>query len=89
MQLILAPQLQSPISKLLATIFPHRATYQHVLFMHQIYVTSTVGLTRVFPVLFAPSIMETTDLVAIRGISERIAEVVKAMDAQSMYHIKF
>lgn len=37
---------------IMKAIFPHRVAFQHVIFLHQIFVFMSVAVTRVIPVLF-------------------------------------
>jgi hypothetical protein len=38
--------------------FPHRVVYQHILFLHQLFMFMSVAVSKVAPVLFPPSIDE-------------------------------
>ena len=37
---------------IMKSTFPHRVAFQHVIFLHQIFVFMSVAVTRVVPVLF-------------------------------------
>lgn len=43
---------------LLTFIFPNRVVYQHILFLHQLFLFMSVAVSKVAPVLFPPSIDE-------------------------------
>jgi hypothetical protein len=43
---------------LLVRAFPHRVVYQHILFLHQLFMFMSVAVSKVAPVLFPPSIDE-------------------------------
>jgi hypothetical protein len=45
-------------SNFLTLLFPRRVVYQHILFLHQLFLFLSVAVSKVAPVLFPPSIDE-------------------------------
>jgi len=65
---------------LLSLLFPRRVTYQHVLFVHQVYISTSIALSRVFPVLFAPDPIQSNDPRTLQAVIDNIASFVNVTD---------
>ena len=79
LQLIQAPHTQI----LLTTLFPNRLPFQHILFLHQLFISTSIAITRVGPVIFpglATSKAGRDNLEWIRPVTEQL--VVLAQTAE-------
>ena len=68
---------------LLATMFPNRLPFQHILFLHQLFLSTSIAITRVGPVIFpglATSKGGRDNLDWIRPVTERL--VILAQTAE-------
>ncbi|EIN06592.1 DnaJ-domain-containing protein [Punctularia strigosozonata HHB-11173 SS5] len=75
----------SPSGNLLTYLFPRRVPYQHVLFLHQIFMFMSVALSRVAPVLF-PGMLDDgkLDTKVLVQMLERIASLTKGLNHEAM-----
>ena len=79
LQLIQAPHTQT----LLTTLFPNRLPFQHILFLHQLFISTSIAITRVGPVIFpglATSKAGRDNLEWIRPVTEQL--VILAQTAE-------
>ncbi|KAJ7747744.1 hypothetical protein B0H16DRAFT_1888618 [Mycena metata] len=60
----------------LHTIFPHRVAYQHVRFLHQLFLFLSIALSRVAPQFF-PDVSKITE-----GMTHRLLSVVSIVDRE-------
>lgn len=81
LQLVLVPHLRQPHLIVLNYFFPNRANYQHVEFMHQVYITAATALTRVFPVLFTDDSSE--DLNNYKPAIQAIGQLSSMVDEKA------
>lgn len=68
---------------ILEFVFPRRVAFQHVLFLHQIYIFMSVAVTRVVPVLF-PSPSTKDDVAQGRVMIEMLHKLAIVADGESM-----
>ncbi|KAF9442048.1 DnaJ-domain-containing protein [Macrolepiota fuliginosa MF-IS2] len=86
--LILAPSGQP--THILAYFFPNRVTFQHILFLHQLFIFFSVALSRVAPLFTPPdndprverAILEKTQLLA--SVADREASIILHTDLHSV-----
>ena len=79
LQIIQATRTQT----LLTTLFPNRLPFQHILFLHQLFISTSIAITRVGPVIFpglATSKAGRDNLDWIRPVTERL--VILAQTAE-------
>lgn len=79
LQLIQAPHTQI----LITSLFPNRLPFQHILFLHQLFISTSIAITRVGPVIFpglATSRAGRDNLEWIRPVTEQL--VVLAQTAE-------
>lgn len=71
----------SSSSNILTYLFPRRVPYQHVLFLHQIFMFMSVALSRVAPVLF-PGMLDNgkVDTKVLVQMLERLASLTKGLN---------
>lgn len=62
-------------------LFPHRVAFQHVLFLHQIFVFLSVAVTRVVPVLF-PTPLHADDPIRVKTIVGMLNNVAAQADRE-------
>lgn len=83
--LISDPAVQPTHLTFLHVIFPNRVAFQHILFLHQLFVFLSIALSRVAPQLF-PEIDESQ---ATRGLIERVRALAGLADRESTSDIPF
>lgn len=74
---------------ILHSLFPGRVAFQHVLFLHQLFMFLTTALTNVAPVLFSGDPSETQDgmlqrLNALAGVADREASMLLHTELHSI-----
>lgn len=62
-------------------VFPQRVAYQHILFLHQVFLFMSVAVSRVAPVLFA-GMMQVEEGAVVRAMGGRIAELTKGVERE-------
>jgi hypothetical protein len=76
---------------LLVYIFPRRVAYQHILFLHQLFMFMSVAVSRVAPVLFPPSIDEIdgigTDLKSLQAVVDKLDFASKAIHLECRFYL--
>jgi len=75
---------------LLHAIFPHRVAFQHVLFLHQLFMFLTTALTNVAPVLFPNDQLPENDILlqklnALAGTADREASLLLHTELHSIH----
>ena len=75
---------------LFESVFPQRVAYQHILFLHQVFLFMSVAVSRVAPVLFS-GMMEVDGEMeggVVRAIGGRIVELTKGIEreCESVWH---
>lgn len=61
---------------ILSSLLPYRLPYQHILFLHQMFISLSVCISHVGPVLFPEAVVDSRDIMnAAIGISNRISLV--------------
>lgn len=60
------------------SVFPRRVAYQHVLFLHQVFLFMSVAVSRVAPVLFA-GVTDDGDVARMGG---RIGELARGIERE-------
>ncbi|KAA1476486.1 hypothetical protein DENSPDRAFT_785166 [Dentipellis sp. KUC8613] len=81
--LILSPPLSSKEtfpqnSHILSYIFPTQVPFQHILFLHEVFVFTTIALSRLAPVLFP----EGAEEASISKLAQAVADRVKSIDSE-------
>ena len=79
LQIIQATRTQTPLT----ILFPNRLPFQHILFLHQLFISTSIAITRVGPVIFpglATSKAGRDNLDWIRPVTERL--VILAQTAE-------
>jgi len=67
----------------LSAIFPFRVAFQHVLFLHQLFMFFSVAISRVFPVLFPePSGIDPMDQRTYKPFLDRLAILAQTADRE-------
>lgn len=66
----------------LTALWPRRVAWQHVRFLHSLFVFSSAALSQVIPVLF-PSSREESISPRVQGLLQRIAFIATAVDRDS------
>ncbi|KAL8286755.1 hypothetical protein RQP46_004283 [Phenoliferia psychrophenolica] len=70
--------VQPSPSPLFATLFPHRATYQHIEVLRQAFISASMALSQLLP-LFSPPASETPELVSPEDRARQDAELLWPM----------
>ena len=81
LQLIQATHTQT----LLTTLFPNRLPFQHILFLHQLFISTSIAITRVGPVVFpglATSKAGRDNLEWIRPVTERLVILAQTTEKE-------
>ena len=73
--------LDSQSSGLLASLFPNRVAFQHILFLHQLFVFLSLALSKVVPVIF-PQEPDLSDGKVLQPILDRLITIGKATDRE-------
>ncbi|KAF8554929.1 hypothetical protein OG21DRAFT_1484291 [Imleria badia] len=66
---------------LFESVFPQRVAYQHILFLHQVFMFMSVAVSRVTPVLFAGMTQEM-DGEVVRAMGGRIGELSRGIERE-------
>jgi len=67
----------------LSAVFPFRVAFQHVLFLHQLFMFFSIALSRVFPVLFSePSGIDPMDERTYKPFLDRLAMLAQTADRE-------
>lgn len=79
---------QVPLQRtLFKRVFPQRVAYQHILFLHQVFLFMSVAVSRVAPVLFG-GMMQVDgeiDVEVVRAMGGRIEELTKGVERECEY----
>ena len=70
---------------LLTTLFPNRLPFQHILFLHQLFISISIAITRVGPVIFpglATSKAGKDNLEWIRPVTERLVVLAQMAEKE-------
>ena len=70
---------------LLTTLFPNRLPFQHILFLHQLFISTSIAITRVGPVVFpglATSKAGKDNLEWIRPVTERLVVLAQMAEKE-------
>ncbi len=81
LQLIQATQTQT----FLTTLFPNRLPFQHILFLHQLFISTSIAITRVGPVIFpglATSKAGRDNLEWIKPVTERLVILAQTTEKE-------
>ena len=81
MQLIQTTHTRTPLT----TLFPDRLPFQHILFLHQLFISTSVAITRVGPVIFpglATSKAGKDNLEWIRPVTERLVVLAQMAEKE-------
>ncbi|EJD51327.1 chaperone J-domain-containing protein [Auricularia subglabra TFB-10046 SS5] len=87
--LVLAPSFGAT-SGVLGTLFPHRVPYQHVLYLHQLFLSVSIAISRIVPAL-APDIDPSgssampPDPQALADLTEQLARFARNVEVESVY----
>lgn len=85
--LFIGPRQPAPMY-LFAALWPRRVPYQHVRFLHSLFMFMSIALSRVAPVLFPPPTDDHANAERLRGEVERIVMLSKMVerDLSSQIH---
>jgi len=72
----------SPRWMLFERVFPQRVAYQHILFLHQVFLFMSVAVSRVAPVLFAGMVEVDGDMGVVRAMGRRIEELTRGIERE-------
>ena len=78
-------QLIQATRTLLTTLFPNRLPFQHILFLHQLFISTSIAITRVGPVIFpglATSKAGKDNLEWIRPVTERLVVLAQMAEKE-------
>jgi len=70
---------------LLTTLFPNRLPFQHILFLHQLFISTSIAITRVGPVIFpglATSKAGKDNMEWIRPVTERLVVLAQMAEKE-------
>jgi hypothetical protein len=74
---------------LLAYLFPRQVAYQHILFLHQLFMFLSVAVSRVAPVLFPPTVDEIDgigiDLTTLENVLNKMDMIGGSMNAEGKF----
>lgn len=71
----------SPQWMLFEHVFPQRVAYQHILFLHQVFLFMSVAVSRVAPVLFSGMEVDG-DMGVVRAMGGRIGELGRGIERE-------
>jgi hypothetical protein len=84
-----APTAGASAGGWLAAAFPRRVAYQHVLFLHQLFLFASVAVSRVAPVLFPPALDELdgigVDVQSLAALVDRLDATARGLDSERAY----
>ena len=80
----------NPVPPLWSFLSPEHVQYQHILFLHQLFVFFSVALSRVAPVVFPKPIEEDWDVRNWRTLLEQNDQIAKTLDSEGrIIHLAF